>query len=285
MEDIDKDADQQKEIKMKRHWWQERFWQILASIFTLLILTIPIPIFLNNLGSTIVLTWTSILVSIGATWYFASVTFRGNQEKVLKERAIVAIRRPLEIARAVQRVVRNITEKKEELSQLDDPEWSRQRKFVLEIIHGIEIHVRELFGHLNYAIADWQDILGEDLSVTDETYRQIEEVLLKGNREIDEIKKGYEERLEKAKTVNKEELKKVESDLLSKIKEKEVELAKAVQEAYQKGKRENNNLVNRPDTFNWLDNALKSQREKKLNSSILDAYAKALSEKQQNDNK
>jgi hypothetical protein len=280
MEQNENSAEQQKLIKMQRHWWQERFWQIMIAILFLLVLTIPVPILLNDTGSTIVLTWTSILASIAATWYFAYQTFQGNQERILKERAMVAIRRPIEIARAVQRVVKNVTEKKEELSKFDEIEWSKQRRLVLEIIHGIEVHIRELFGHLNYAIADWQDILGEDFSVTDETYRQIENVLLKGSREIDEIKKGYEQKLEKARTINAEELKKVESDLMSKIKEKEVELAKAVQEAYQKGKKESDNSAYRPALHDLLEREFLPLRER--NSRYLEAYAKLLGEKSGN---
>jgi hypothetical protein len=280
MEQNDNNIEQQKDIRMQKHWWQERYWQIMIAILFLLVLTIPAPILLNNIGSTIVLTWTSILASIGATWYFAYKTFRGNQERILKERAIVAIRRPIEIARAVQRVVRNVSEKKEELSKYDETEWSKQRRLVLEIIHGIEIHIRELFGHLNYAIADWQDILGEDFSVTDETYRQIEDVLLKGNREIDEIKKGYEQKLEKARTINAEELKKVESDLMSKIKEKEVELAKAVQEAYQKGKKESSNSVYRPAAYDLLEKALSPQKEP--DSKLIEAYMRVFRERSGN---
>src|ERR1051326_7085328 len=114
------------------HWWEMRYWQIVIAILLLLALTIPIPLLLNNVASTIVLTWTSILASVGGTWYFASETFSRNQFISQKEKALIAIRRPMEIARAVQRVLKNISHKKETISKFESSELSQNKKFLID---------------------------------------------------------------------------------------------------------------------------------------------------------
>ena len=220
------------------HWWEMRYWQIVIAILLLLALTIPIPLLLNNVASTIVLTWTSILASVGGTWYFASETFSRNQFISQKEKALIAIRRPMEIARAVQRVLKNISHKKETISKFESSELSQNKKFLIEVFEGIELHVSELFGHLNYAIADWNDILGEDLALADETYEKINDLFQVGERAIQELQASYEMRIKEADSRGEGELRKVREELNKEIALKEMEVAERVKKAYENGKLE-----------------------------------------------
>jgi hypothetical protein len=219
-------------------WWENRFWQITIALILLLILTIPIPILLDNKGSTIVLTWVSILASIGGTWYFAYESFNRNQEKTQKEKALIAIRRPIEISRATQRIYDNIVCKKEIVSKLEPTELQQNKKYLLEIFEEFKIHVTELSGHLSYAIADWQDILGQDIRVAEETYEKIGDLLQIGKRELDDIRSSYESRLEEAERKGTNEVKKVKDELMQKLKEKEKEIDRKAKEAYEKGKKD-----------------------------------------------
>jgi hypothetical protein len=178
------------------------------------------------------------LASVGGTWYFASETFSRNQFISQKEKALIAIRRPMEIARAVQRVLKNISHKKETISKFESSELSQNKKFLIEVFEGIELHVSELFGHLNYAIADWNDILGEDLALADETYEKINDLFQVGERAIQELQASYEMRIKEADSRGEGELRKVREELNKEIALKEMEVAERVKKAYENGKLE-----------------------------------------------
>jgi hypothetical protein len=141
------------------------------------------------MAATIVLTWTSVLASIGGTWYFAQKTFNTTFVQKQKEIARVAVRRPMEIARGMRSLQKYIEDSARELLDLKGHFPEESGRLVLKHnFRGIAEAIKLVHGHLLSSIDDWFDLIGDEIRAVAIFEKQFEDIKELHEKEMAELR-------------------------------------------------------------------------------------------------
>lgn len=255
-------------VREMDHWWQDSFWRILVVGIVLIILTIPVPLYLKDSTATIVLTWVSILASVAGTWFFAFRSFNTTLIQKQKERARVAVRRPMEIAKGVRSILRFVENKSADLvgdtKRLPDESG---RVVVKNVLENTSELLRLLHGHVLSAIDDWADLIGDEIQAAALFAKEFEDLVEEHRKEKAKLADDYLEKEKDLKAGAEEEKNTLRKEFEEKQKEQTTNYFKRLQDL-----RDLQEELMRPIRLPWFERAatLPSGSLGSLSSSLPD---------------
>jgi hypothetical protein len=173
--------------------WQSPFWQITFIVIILLFIILILPYILNDRGANIVFTFTSILASVGATYYFSYKSFNSTLLQKQKERAFIAVRRPMEISKGIRLLSKFLEERCKELYG-DEKRFPDESGRVV-IRHSFQSLIeitRLIHSQALNAIDDWYDVIGDELRVNALFEKEFEDLKADQAEHLATIQKEYE---------------------------------------------------------------------------------------------